>query len=89
MLKTALVAMTVIGCDCDAKLCEFIRETPAQWSTVAECEADLKAQVIRDSELDYPLVSGICRPATIEEPQVRTLMASAEMPASHMDAPDN
>lgn len=78
MLKTALVAMTVIGCDCDAKLCEFIRETPAQWATVAECEADLKVQVIRDSKLDYPLVSGICRPAVTEEPSVRTLIASAE-----------
>ncbi len=61
MLKTALVAMTIVGCDCDAKLCEFVSETPAQWATVAECEADMKAQVIRAPGVDYPLVTGICR----------------------------
>ncbi|WP_313956128.1 hypothetical protein [Mesorhizobium amorphae] len=35
MIKTALVAMTIVGWDCDAKLCEYIGETPAKWSTVA------------------------------------------------------
>ncbi len=61
MLKTALVAMTIVGCDCDAKLCEFVSETPAQWATVAECEAEVKAQVVRAPGLEYPLVTGICR----------------------------
>ena len=61
MIKTALVAMTIVGCDCDAKLCEYIGETPAKWSTIAECEAAMKSQILHQRNFNYPLVSGICR----------------------------
>jgi hypothetical protein len=61
VIKTALVAMTIVGCDCDAKLCEYIGETPAKWSTIAECEAAMKSQILHERNFDYPLVSGICR----------------------------
>lgn len=67
MLKTALVAMTVLGCDCDAKMCEYIRATPPEWSTMAECEAALKSRAVRDSDLGYPTVVAICR-STQESP---------------------
>lgn len=61
MIKTALVAMTIVGCDCDAKLCEYIGETPAKWATVADCEAAMKSQMLHERNFNYPLVSGICR----------------------------
>jgi hypothetical protein len=61
MLKTALVAMTIVGCDCDAKLCEFVSETPAQYASAAECESAVKAQTVRTPGVDYPVVTGICR----------------------------
>lgn len=61
MIKTALVAMTIVGCDCDARLCEYIGETPAKWSSIAECEAAMKSQMLHERNFDYPLVSGICR----------------------------
>ncbi len=62
MLKTAFVAMTIVGCDCDAKLCEFVSETPAQYASVADCEAAVRMQTLRTPGVDYPLVTGICRP---------------------------
>ena len=62
MIKTALVAMTIVGCDCDAKLCEYIGETPAKWATIADCEAAMKSQILSQHNFNYPLVSGICRP---------------------------
>ncbi|RUV84959.1 hypothetical protein EOA75_27825 [Mesorhizobium sp. M1A.F.Ca.IN.022.07.1.1] len=61
MIKTALVAMTIVGCDCDAKLCEYIGETPAKWATIADCEAAMKSQMLHQRNFNYPLVSGICR----------------------------
>ncbi|WP_133170043.1 hypothetical protein [Kumtagia ephedrae] len=79
MIKTALVAMTVVGCDCDANLCEFISETPAQWATVAECEAEMTSQILRQDNFSYPLISGICR--TIPNPPAQTVTASAPAPA--------
>lgn len=64
-----MVAMTLLGCDCDAKVCEFISETPAQWSSVGDCERAAKARVVRNSNLNYPLISGLCR-VVGEQPQL-------------------
>ncbi|MCP9232424.1 hypothetical protein NMG46_19495 [Mesorhizobium sp. LMG 17147] len=88
MIKTALVAMTIVGCDCDARLCEYIGETPAKWSTIAECEAAMKSQVLHERNFDYPLVSGICRTqnsssqlaATASEPELTTASTAATDP---------
>lgn len=81
MIKTALVAMTIVGCDCDAKLCEYIGETPAKWSSLADCEAAMKTQVLRHGNFGYPLISGVCR--TVQKPASK--LASAPMP--HGSAP--
>ncbi|MBN9237493.1 MULTISPECIES: hypothetical protein [Phyllobacteriaceae] len=75
MIKTALVAMTIVGCDCDAKLCEYIGETPAKWSNLADCEAAMKSQVLRHKSFDYPLVSGVCR--TVQKPASKLAAAPA------------
>lgn len=79
MIKAALVAMTVIGCDCDAKLCEFIAETPAQWATVAECEAAMQSQIVGRNNFNYPLISGICR--TVPDPVSNAIAVSASREA--------
>lgn len=60
MIKSGLVALAVIGCDCDAKTCEYIRTTDAQWSSVADCEADARAGILLQHE-NYPLVVAVCR----------------------------
>lgn len=70
VIKSALVAMTIVGCDCDARLCEFIGETPAQWTSVADCEAAMKSHVLRQGNHDYPLVTGICRSSDSTQPQL-------------------
>ncbi|MDH4988522.1 hypothetical protein QEZ47_24005 [Aminobacter anthyllidis] len=70
MIKSALVAMTIVGCDCDAKLCEYIGETPAQWTSVADCEAAMKSRILREGNHAYPLVTGICRTTTFADPQL-------------------
>lgn len=70
MIKSALVAMTIVGCDCDAKLCEYIGETPAQWTSVADCEAAMKSRILREGNHAYPLVTGICRTTVFAEPQL-------------------
>ena len=60
MIKTAVVAMTLLGCDCDAKICEFVSETAPKWSSVAECHAAMPTEVRSRSELQYPLVTAEC-----------------------------
>lgn len=61
MIKTAIVAMTLLGCDCDAKVCSYIGDTGPQWDTIASCEAAMRKQVVAHSDLQYPLVTAQCR----------------------------
>ena len=70
MIKTAIVALTVVGCDCDAKLCEYISETPAQWATLDECETAMSAQIVKQGAYDYPLISGVCRTVPVKDAQM-------------------
>jgi hypothetical protein len=94
VIKTALVAMTIVGCDCDARLCEYIGETPAKWSTIADCEAAMKSQMLHERNFNYPLVSGICRTtqtptsqlaATASQPETRA--ATDPLPEELSDRP--
>ena len=73
MIKSAIVAMVVIGCDSDANQCEFIRETPAQWASVGECETEMKHQMLTDGNFDYPTVVGLCR--AVDAANVQTAAA--------------
>jgi hypothetical protein len=84
MLKTALVAMTIVGCDCNAKLCEFVSESPTQYATVAECKAAVNASAMRTPSLNYPLVTGICRSvAQVSDQPPVTELASLEETDGH------
>ncbi len=74
MMKSGMVALALVGCDCDAKLCEYVGAAPGEWATVAECEGALKARVVEQQEA-YPLVIGICRAA--DAPQAATAAAEA------------
>ena len=60
MLKTAIVAMTIVGCDCDAKQCEYIRGSQPEWTTMSECETALKSRIVYERHEDYPTVIAVC-----------------------------
>ncbi|UVK41056.1 hypothetical protein LHFGNBLO_002607 [Mesorhizobium sp. AR10] len=88
MIKTALVAMTIVGCDCDAKLCEYIGETPAKWSTIADCEAAMKSQMLHERNFNYPLVSGICRTTPSSSSQLALTASRPELTTTSQAATD-
>ncbi len=60
MLKTAIITATILGCDCDAKQCEYIRDEPAQWTTIEDCEADVRARTFEGAGPAYPTVVAVC-----------------------------
>lgn len=88
MIKTALVAMTIVGCDCDARLCEYIGETPAKWSTIADCEAAMKSQMLHQRNFNYPLVSGICRTTQTPSSQLADATSLPELTTVTQTATD-
>jgi hypothetical protein len=88
VIKTALVAMTIVGCDCDARLCEYIGETPAKWSTIADCEAAMKSQMLHERNFNYPLVSGICRTTHTPSSQLAATASRPELTTAAQTATD-
>ncbi|MBB2972521.1 hypothetical protein [Mesorhizobium sp. RMAD-H1] len=87
-MKTALIVMTLMGCDCDAKQCEYIRTADAGWTSMQECEKDLAREIRGGRDMAYPLITATCRPAG---PAGRHLLASVSpkvtLPAHIGDRP--
>jgi len=60
MLKPALIALTVMGCDCDAQLCVPVDTPVRHFATVGDCEAALADAVESESGRLYPLLKAQC-----------------------------
>lgn len=82
MIKESMVAMALIGCDCDARMCEYIRTADQGWTTVAECEADIAKRVVRQQD-NYPLVIAVCRDMT-EKPVMASATPSEPTPTEQV-----
>lgn len=65
MLKTAIITATILGCDCDAKQCEYIRDEPARWTSIEDCESAIGTRTFDGAGPAYPTVIAVCyAPAT-------------------------
>jgi hypothetical protein len=59
MLKSAMVAMTILGCNCEQNTCEYIRTADLELSSVADCQARMKHE-IEKTNAEYPLIVAVC-----------------------------
>jgi hypothetical protein len=59
MLKSAMVAMTILGCNCEQNTCECIRTAALELSTVADCQARMRHE-IEKTNAEYPLIVAVC-----------------------------
>jgi len=59
MLKSALVAMTILGCNCEQNTCEYIRTADLDLSGMADCQARMTTEIER-TDAQYPLVVAVC-----------------------------
>jgi len=60
MIKAAIITATILGCDCDARQCEYIRDEPAQWTTIEDCESDIARRNLDGAGPAYPTVIAVC-----------------------------
>ncbi|EJM99844.1 hypothetical protein [Phyllobacterium sp. YR531] len=84
-MKTALIVMTLMGCDCDAKVCEYIKTADTGWTTMETCRADLEAQIQKTGKVDYPLITASC--STSSQPGIAVASRSFKIPAPAIDRP--
>lgn len=91
-MKTALIIMTILGCDDSVTQCHYISTVPGTWETVAVCDAESQKQLPKFSNASYPVVVAMCEnsdsqltdtPKALEQaPPVNTDAAIPAAPAT-------
>jgi hypothetical protein len=61
MLKSAVVAMTILGCNCEQNTCEYIRTAEIATIDMSDCQARMKTEIQR-TNAEYPLIVAVCEP---------------------------
>lgn len=94
-MKTALIVMTILGCDDSVSQCHYISTVPGTWETVAVCDAESQKQLPKFSNANYPVVVAMCEnsdaqltdtPKALEQvPTANTDTAIAAPPATSIE----
>ena len=63
--------MAIMGCGDDNAACAQARVEPVHYASVQQCQAAMPAALIRNSDIDYPVVSAACRSIGQQLVQIR------------------
>ncbi len=59
-MKTAMIVMTILGCDHDVNQCQYISTVNGSWPTIAQCDTASHGQLPKFSNANYPVVVAVC-----------------------------
>jgi len=60
-MQTALILMTILGCDDSATQCHHIEMLDQRWATIQECDASSEDKLKLYSNIEYPVVVAVCQ----------------------------
>lgn len=78
-MRTALVMMTILGCDDSATDCHYIATLQQRWPTIELCNSVSEKELAAFANVSYPVVIAVCQDPTIAE-------AKAPVPAQRPSA---
>ncbi|MBZ8134515.1 hypothetical protein [Afifella sp. IM 167] len=85
-MKTAIVLMTLLGCDCDASQCLVVDTLDTGWRSVAECRADIAGEVASRTDA-YPTLVATCETRSEMGPPLN-LALDAAAPQNAAEKPE-
>ncbi|WP_085031985.1 hypothetical protein [Ensifer aridi] len=59
-MKTALIVMTILGCDDNVSQCHYISTVNGNWPSIAQCDTESQKELPRFSNRNYPVVVAVC-----------------------------
>ncbi|KAA3512190.1 MULTISPECIES: hypothetical protein [Agrobacterium] len=77
-MRTALVLMTILGCDDSATDCQHIATLQQRWTSIELCDAESEKQLGNFANASYPVIVAVCQ--TPETPKNETAKADAQTP---------
>lgn len=84
-MRTALVLMTILGCDDSATDCQHIATLQQRWTSIELCDADSEKNLGQFANASYPVIVAVCQ--TPEEPKSETAGTEAQTPDASVAAP--
>ncbi|NTF07710.1 hypothetical protein G6L37_16270 [Agrobacterium rubi] len=60
-MRTALVLMTILGCDDSATDCQHIATLQQRWTSIELCDAESEKQLGQFANASYPVVVAVCQ----------------------------
>ncbi len=88
-MRTALIMMTILGCDDTASHCELVRTLPQRWTSIELCDAASEREMARLQGIEYPMLVAVCQipdlpasPETATSPALEDLGPVLPAPAS-------
>lgn len=60
-MRTAMVLMTILGCDDTASDCRYIATPQQRWTSIELCDADSEKQLGQFTNVAYPVVVAVCQ----------------------------
>lgn len=60
-MQTALILMTILGCDDSATQCHYVEMLDQRWASIQECDASSEDKLKLYSNIDYPVVVAVCQ----------------------------
>jgi hypothetical protein len=76
MIKSALVAMTILGCNCEQDTCEYVRTAGIPSTSISECQSRMNVEIER-TNAEYPLLVAVCENLPEQPAAVQRAAAAA------------
>ena len=64
-MRTAMVIMTILGCDDSATDCQYVATLNQRWPSIELCNAVSEKELSAFSNISYPVVIAVCQDPTI------------------------
>lgn len=88
-MKTAMIVMTILGCDDGMSQCHYISTVNGAWQTVAICDQQSEKQLSGFSNSNYPVIVAVCETARSDASitEMPETAVTAETPAAVQPLP--
>ncbi|MFD1744325.1 hypothetical protein ACFSE1_02515 [Rhizobium helianthi] len=76
-MLTAMVMMTILGCDDGVTDCQYVATLKKRWTTIERCNAVSEKELANFANVSFPVVIAVCQnPAVAETKPAQTAPAS-------------
>ncbi len=88
-MKTALIMMTILGCDDSVSQCQFVETPPERFVSIELCDAASESVLERYGNIGFPTAVAVCQapPPEIADAVAASTEANAAAAANATPAP--